>query len=518
MTSSKLNITLGIDFGTSLTKICIRADDTERSEVVSFGLPDIDYAFLVSKIGIRGDGTLLAGLTTSEWENQQSTIQTEVNFIKMRLANIDLPQESILFEFERLPQYTENIDLNDPQHIENFCIYFLAKVIARAKEWFRDQYPDRIKNKELDWSVNIGVPVQYYDSPSLLCFQNVLRHALLLSDNLPIPDLMRFDELAITIISLHDGINSNMPCFAIPEVAAGAFFYTNNRVARPGDYLYVDIGSGTVEFCSFSFRRENGSPQVSAIKAFTPPIGVDSLIDGVLRESNASSSDEVRNIVLSDNLINEISDLIGRIGISPQTGESIATIAKREYLSIMSGEDINFVPSLRISQEAIARVKANRTAREQVLLEIMLWQRAIHLLTSIVPAQTIFLGGGGRESEIYRYSIEATYSAFQWYRAGGSPINIQDIIMQESSDFTMNGIPTNYSHRFAIAFGLSIPEYEMPEFQLPSSSSSQTSSLRIQPSIQKIIQAINSPRQSATLSLERDWRESPNIGIGRISN
>ena len=85
MANSSLDLSLGIDFGTSFTKVCFR--DTTlgyydgRSEVVTFskGRPVLDEALLPTKLGICSDGRLLAGLTQSEWRGQTATIQAAVD-------------------------------------------------------------------------------------------------------------------------------------------------------------------------------------------------------------------------------------------------------------------------------------------------------------------------------------------------------------------------------------------------------------------------------------------------------
>ena len=67
-----INLNLGIDFGTKFTKVCVRDTDRDRSWVITFtnGSPKLDEALLPTKIGICSDGSLLAGLTESEWKTQ----------------------------------------------------------------------------------------------------------------------------------------------------------------------------------------------------------------------------------------------------------------------------------------------------------------------------------------------------------------------------------------------------------------------------------------------------------------
>lgn len=78
----------------------------------------------------------------------------------------------------------------------------------------------------------------------------------------------------------------------------------------------------------------------------------------------------------------------------------------------------------------------------------------------------VFLGGGGKEAEFYRETIESTHFAFNQRYADVPAYNLEDLPFPDN--FDMNGIDLRHFHRFAIAYGLSIPEYQAPELKLPS--------------------------------------------------
>jgi len=92
-----LEINLGIDFGTGFTKVCFRDLASDRSEVVTFSETDeidLEQALLSTKVAILEDGTLLTGLTAAEWAQNKQPIQKTIEFIKMRLAHLDLPEQA----------------------------------------------------------------------------------------------------------------------------------------------------------------------------------------------------------------------------------------------------------------------------------------------------------------------------------------------------------------------------------------------------------------------------------------
>jgi len=102
-----LQLNLGIDFGTSFTKVCVRETGKGTSWIINFSKSkaDLNEALLPTKIVITKDGSLLAGLTQSEWSEYNDQIEIDIDFIKMRLAHLDLSKEGQQYSFDDLPKY-----------------------------------------------------------------------------------------------------------------------------------------------------------------------------------------------------------------------------------------------------------------------------------------------------------------------------------------------------------------------------------------------------------------------------
>jgi len=109
---------------------------------------------------------------------------------------------------------------------------------------------------------------------------------------------------------------------------------------------------------------------------------------------------------------------------------------------------------------------------------LILAQSLIHRQTSTVihtcarklPKQemqkiTVFLGGGGMVSNYYVDTIESTYDAFNLRSTGIPRYKMGKIPVP--GDFSMSGLESHHFHRFSIAYGLSIPDYDAPKFKLP---------------------------------------------------
>jgi hypothetical protein len=77
----------------------------------------------------------------------------------------------------------------------------------------------------------------------------------------------------------------------------------------------------------------------------------------------------------------------------------------------------------------------------------------------------VLLGGGGRAPRFYPQTIMSTHEEFGQSRAGIPPYKLMDVPVPD--DFDMGAVDPLEFHRFAIAYGLSVPFGERPELRLP---------------------------------------------------
>ncbi|MBD2014348.1 hypothetical protein H6F96_10230 [Microcoleus sp. FACHB-53] len=466
---TKIYLNLGIDFGTSFTKVCVRDTDRDRSWVVTFsnGKPALTQALLPTKLGISSEGKILAGLTPLEWSKHLEGSYTSIDFIKMRLANLYIHQELEGWQFEYLSALKiSGLDLEDPDTIENLCAYYLSSVISKAKAWVLDNNADLVKNQQIEWSANIGVPVKYCDSKAIDGFGKVLSLAWLLSESHPESTTVNELKQQLKLLRLEIRDRDDIPCYAIAEVAAAIHSYTASRQATEGVYVFFDVGSGTLEGASFRFWRKDEMPRVDFYSGEVEPLGVNALTKCV---ANGSQEEEI-----------EIEDCITRDCESLcQAIESLSTrLAKIN--PIRSGEYI--ANKLKLSNEATENaLKQTQLSQERRLLHLILGQRLIHRQVAKVVMITkeknpnyysesstlpIFIAGGGGIVKFYRDTIESTYLAFGHQYAGVPAYAVKEL-PPPLGDFSLSGIQPSHFHRFAVAYGLSIPEAEAPEVQLP---------------------------------------------------
>jgi hypothetical protein len=459
MTTISLNI--GIDFGTRYTKVCIRNTDTDKSEVVRLGRArtNVDKALILSQVGICDDGKLLGGITEDEWNGHKvkSSCALTIDFIKMRLAQLDNKREDVNWYSSTLPIF-EQINLGNTEVLENLCAYFLYRVIQSTRE--NTKSDQRYYGVTIDWSANIGVPVEYCDSPSLERFRKVLYLAWHLYERLPNP-------VSLTIYSLNKHLKeirkldfSETPCFAIPEIKAAIHSYTNSRQAKQGLYIFFDIGGGTLEGVAFRLKTN----QIEFLAGVVEPVGVNALVKQAVNDNPELESKLEKYIVRNGNmLLDKIAE------------------ASLKHTKPPSGTKLHIANKHRAILENVKRARTSSNQKDKpnlyFLLTLICGQYLIHRQVSHVVFTcysklrdkeeiSIFLGGGGKTSDYYKDTIPSTREVFKLGNAGVREFKMLDVPVP--NDLEMNEIEETHFHRFAVAYGLSIPDYEVLNSKLPS--------------------------------------------------
>jgi len=414
-----LVLNLGIDFGTSFTKVCFRDVSTDRSEIITFtdDVTHLEEALLPTKIGVLSDGTLIAGLTAAEWKPYENQVQTTVEFIKMRLANCDLPQGAEGWQLKKIP------GLSEDETIENLCAYYLSRVMTRAKAWIRQNKPELIINQKIEWSANVGVPVEYCDSPAIKRFQKVLSLAWLLS-NEPQTEQMTIENLRDRMKPLRATLEETaIDCHAVPEIAAEVWSLLNSREVDEGFYVLFDVGDGTLDGSSFRYWNDEGEKKIDFYFGKVNPLGVTAFSQRLAEELGIAETD-VKNTVC---------------GNSTRYSDQFQTSTARKEI-----------------QRLVAKVVLEGSQRHREHgFTVMKGKTTLDLL----------IGGGGGQTSFYTQAITSTHQDFQQNNAGIPEYVVRSL--PTPKDLETNGISKHEFYRFAVAYGLSIPEGEQPELRLP---------------------------------------------------
>ncbi len=411
-------INLGIDFGTSFTKVCYRDVGTEESGVVAIG-EGLKHALLPSVVLVGADGRL----SLSDGPNYPDCIA--VTYLKMRLAGTPIEEE--LTE-------VAGAKLGDITTVKALAAWFLASVIARSQQWMSLNEASRLKNRTPAWSANVGVPVEHYDSTALATFEEVLGVAWTWVKDHNIPRTLGsalHDYSAATPRLTHEVADLN----AIPEIAAAVQSFVMSREAVPGIYIYFDIGGGTVDGVAFNYVNHNGERRINFYSGKVEALGISAIGTALKRNHQREFDAALLEALLKNCPRNIRKDYENRVRCL--VGNVVMTAKKKD------GRDwqVDAVQSYDYERRFIGRLSPDR-----------------------MKPLMVFLGGGGSISQWYGSTISSTYTEFQQERAGVPPYKLlkvqspKDLTLMQGADFT----------RFAVSYGLSIPFGEGPEVRLPS--------------------------------------------------
>lgn len=407
-------INLGIDFGTSFTKVCFRDSGAEQSGVVHFESVVGQIPIIPSVICVRADGALRMAHHAS-----LAPDEIEVRYLKMRLAGNAIDQHDCIIG---------DHDLNSETGCKALSAWFLASVLQESKLFVETHENNRLRGRNVLWSANIGVPVEHCDSPKLAIFEAVLRVAWQWNLTNALPKTL--SEL-ITAYERDEDARDALPDFhAIPEIAAAVQSFVISREARPDFYAYFDVGGGTVDGVAFKYDKPDGERKVDFYSGKVASLGmaVVSTSAPQLLEGYSTGCPEEARLKL------QLQQLVA----------NIVTTAKRK-------DGRNW------QRDAIQTQQRQRPY-------------FVHLRQEDMAPLVFFLGGYGARVAWYETTIQATYNDFHHENAGLPPYEIRRV--PNAKDLTMNGVDEADFSRFAIAYGLSIPSGEGPTIALPSNFSS----------------------------------------------
>ncbi|HRX82144.1 MAG TPA: hypothetical protein P5307_23920, partial [Pirellulaceae bacterium] len=358
-----IEINLGIDFGTSYTKVCFRDTGAEHSGVVRFPKNSSNLAIISSSVWVSRDGQLLM-----DYDRTETDDCIEIKYLKMRLAGDHIESDEPLIE--ATVRYSD-------EGIRALCAWHIARIISDARNYVRKTEAARLMKRRQVWSANVGVPVAYCDSPVINDFRKVIGVAWNWATTNKTP--RTYEE------ALHAYRNSEQTAqpleediHAVPEISAAVHSFVMSRNSVPGVYIYFDIGGGTVDGVAFEFRNWDGHPYIDFYSGRVEPLGIEVR---KLAFEQPRSEDE-SNIQLD--FQNRLTHLVAWVAIEAKSKDP-----------------------------KIWQVDARATPARQGLRHL--------LRTKEMLPQTVFLGGYGAHDDWYRSAIESVYEVRKLANSGIPP-------------------------------------------------------------------------------------------------
>jgi hypothetical protein len=260
--NSECELVIGLDFGTSSTKVVIQAPDLpgSPSSAVDFNHyahPQMPY-LMPTRLWVLPDGTC----SLENCEGGQM-----VKDIKMGL---------IQDGNDLVGDYGHAWQLWSPEEV---AACYLAFVLQYSRKWFLETKQDLVGDfSKFIWSVNLGVPSPCVeDNEQNRIFRRVGKAAWMLStlpeDEITLEMAKRKLRLAEDPEYWEGGSEDTCDFDIIPEIAAGAVGYALSDMRREGLHVIVDIGASTVDVCSFNLHNKEGNDRYSLLIADVQPLG-----------------------------------------------------------------------------------------------------------------------------------------------------------------------------------------------------------------------------------------------------
>lgn len=478
-TRDRIDINLGLDLGTSYTKVVWRHGKQARP--VCFGQnPDRLEDYLAPSIVYFNGKSFHTSLDAPK----KSAVGPEYAIPNFKICLSCESDKTGGCGIGKCPISNWNIKLF-PEETRNNEVglvtsIFLASVLSRSKQiilnelgllkgprqkentsWWnglkravglRDS--KRLQQKEkVRWSVNLAVPSKYLDkAPMAIGFENALKTAWLMSlvmDEFP---TMRDGQEVINCYNAARRIieTCKLDCFVYSEVAAEVASVTMSRTSQDGLYALVDVGAGTVDASVFRLYRNPKGDRTHNEYATE-----------VFRSGSAYI--EASAVTWLRNNGQFVADQM-TIGNGSGASGNAAEVKLRERLKKMKenkGRGLNGNTSTEVENLRRALQKASQDIQQKVeeeLIQVFEDPYSKQQMVGFWHDLKLILGGGGASSPAYLKAAEWAFTL------KNNPIKEPELAeLPRPGDFQMGELHTKHFHRFAVAYGLSHRIVDLPE-------------------------------------------------------
>lgn len=252
------DVVLGLDFGTSSTRVVLRTPYHFNSRTFAVNWGELGHEsnrfLLPSRVHLSEAETL--SLSSSK-------ATTRIDNLKMLF--LDDPRGYVIDE--------DGSEL--AVVVEEVAAGYLALVLRHGRRWFLHHQAGAYGNLELRWWLNLGIPSAGYDDDEIRENHERLARAawgLSVSDEpitletacRAVQDMGSTREFGIPKDRVH----------VIPEVAAEVVGYAKSNLRRRDLHVLVDIGASTLDICGFVLHDRDGDDRYELLTAEVEKLGV----------------------------------------------------------------------------------------------------------------------------------------------------------------------------------------------------------------------------------------------------
>jgi hypothetical protein len=412
--SPPVDMIIGIDFGTRFTKVAV-SDGRQRQVWID----DSGTKLIPSIVYIASDGTVVS------YPSPESPGSEKIEYLKMLL-----PESSDrVFRSVRQNVYGRAIeDITRP-----LAAAFLSGVIRHVRASIIRRRPD-LKQRRVNWFVNVGVPVQHYDANAdgfsevaAVAFHWAQRNHM----EYTIDDL---SSSYAEIVGSLDLDRESSPAQVVPELTAAIHELIRDPNREDALYGLFDIGGGTLDGAIFHVNRSG----------IGRPLRI-----------HAARVDQCGTIAVSRMMVAEIYSRLPHYIEGALVGTHVIPTVRLPLTELLKFRDDKSVEVL--VQNVVGGVI--QTTRTQLYGQM--FSPRVDATARDTPPLRVLIAGGGAPSAWYKSAIERTFLTRNLSQFGLTGIRSE--IISKPADYRGDDFP-----RFVIALGLADSVVALADAQLPS--------------------------------------------------
>lgn len=430
-TGQRRYLTIGVDWGTSTTKVVMRDPYGPGSPayLVNFGSFGADASpyLLPSALSVDESGFVRLGRG-----------QEGISIPEMKVHLLRNPTESLPVAFDAQPR--------------ELAALYIAGVLRYARQWLMENYGDRYRPYQIVWGFNLGIPAASHDNEGVRAlYARLARVGWGLSEQ----ESSRVRDARAAYRALAQGdfetrIHEDL-VHVIPEIAAQVTGYAQSSLRRPGLHVLVDVGASTLDLGGFMLTEQEGEDRFSILQAGVYTLGAFQLERDRLPDLKALGRDVLdsgRYERWADEMARRCENPMRKVPSSIQEyfpADVRADIREADVKHFDTAFEEDCYTTIRALIADLRRDRAPKGKR---------WREGL----------PIFLAGGGKGVAVYREALEAVDHWRENYLTA-APFDIRDLPSLE--DLIAADLDPGQEHRFSVAYGLSYPGDDIGEIKPP---------------------------------------------------
>jgi hypothetical protein len=421
----RLDVVIGLDFGTRFTKVAYRIVGIEQTHVIIPDQARPDSALFKSTLYVDRQNLMVHRFRPA------GQITEELPYLKLLLKDLEQPSVAVPIMLQKML---------DQDSIKALSAFFLAGVLRTAILTILAQEKRRVAGKDLFYALNVSLPADHCDDSARERFKEVASVALQWSmDDLGVVQDTSFATLKSAYAQEASEAASKAEVAVFPEIIAALYQFITRSDTPAGVHGFLDIGGGTIDGCVFRLLRgRGGTTQVNVLSAKVATLGT---------------------IIVAKKALSVLyADLERRVEKELVTRSDIQ-IAVPLPLKRASEDLGNFAGDLLMTAR-------NKSAGQVLVQDPSAAFDTSHLRRELKTPFTFMVGGGGARSGWYTKTFAAVHSERNLASSNIMPFDCR--VVSPPNDFSP---PTPIAfERFIISHGLTTdaPNLESLITKLPS--------------------------------------------------